>query len=161
VNIRAAKPLDLQSLIDLERASPTAAHWSAQQYAQVLQATESAPERLVLVAASTEQSAAEHTGYLGLLGFLVARHVASEWELENIVVASYARRKGLGNRLLQAFLDHAKRVNSETVFLEVRESNMAARALYEGAGFEQTGRRKSYYSNPPEDAILYRRDSTR
>jgi ribosomal-protein-alanine N-acetyltransferase len=42
------------------------------------------------------------------------------------------------------------------VFLEVRESNAAARALYANAGFEQTSRRKSYYANPLEDAILYR-----
>jgi ribosomal-protein-alanine N-acetyltransferase len=43
------------------------------------------------------------------------------------------------------------------VFLEVRESNAAARTLYENAGFEQTGRRRSYYTSPLEDAILYRR----
>jgi ribosomal-protein-alanine N-acetyltransferase len=50
----------------------------------------------------------------------------------------------------------AKRTNSTSVFLEVRESNTAARTLYERAGFEQSGRRESYYTNPPEDAILYR-----
>ena len=42
------------------------------------------------------------------------------------------------------------------MFLEVRESNAAARTLYEKAGFEQTGRRHSYYTSPLEDAILYR-----
>ncbi len=70
-------------------------------------------------------------------------------------MATTARRKGLGKRLLQALLDAARETKS-SVFLEVRESNAAARALYENAGFEQTGRRPSYYTSPLEDAILYR-----
>jgi ribosomal-protein-alanine N-acetyltransferase len=92
-----------------------------------------------------------------LLGFLVARHLAPEWELENLVVAPTIRRKGLGKRLLDGLLAHADGTNSDAVFLEVRESNASARALYESAGFAQTGRRKSYYAEPQEDAILYRR----
>ena len=58
-----------------------------------------------------------------ILGFLVAQHLAPEWELENIVVAPTARRKGLGKRLLDALLDAARETNSNSVFLEVRESN--------------------------------------
>jgi [ribosomal protein S18]-alanine N-acetyltransferase len=87
---------------------------------------------------------------------LVARHLAPEWELENIVVAPSARRQGLGNRLLNALLAAARETHSASVFLEVRESNSAARTLYEKAGFKQTGRRKSYYTDPLEDAVLYR-----
>jgi ribosomal-protein-alanine N-acetyltransferase len=71
-------------------------------------------------------------------------------------VAHSARRKGLGTRLLDALLAAARETHSTSVFLEVRESNAAARSLYEKAGFNQTDRRKSYYTNPPEDAILYR-----
>jgi ribosomal-protein-alanine acetyltransferase len=91
-----------------------------------------------------------------LAAFLVARHVAPDWELENIVVAPSARRKGLGTRLLRALFARARDTNSDSVFLEVRESNSPARALYERAGFPETGRRKSYYANPSEDAVLYR-----
>jgi [ribosomal protein S18]-alanine N-acetyltransferase len=61
---------------------------------------------------------------------------------------------------LQAFLDHAKSAHSDAVFLEVRQSNAAARRFYEKNGFQQSGRRKSYYANPSEDAILYRIDLT-
>jgi [ribosomal protein S18]-alanine N-acetyltransferase len=50
----------------------------------------------------------------------------------------------------------ARETNSESVFLEVRESNHEARAFYEKVGFKLDGRRKSYYSNPPEAATLYR-----
>ena len=89
-------------------------------------------------------------------GFLVAQHVATDWELENIVVAATERRKGIGNLLLGALLASARETNSTAVFLEVRESNQAACRLYEGNGFQQTGRRKNYYPVPPEDAILYR-----
>jgi ribosomal-protein-alanine N-acetyltransferase len=91
-------------------------------------------------------------------GFVVARHVAPEWELENIVVAPAVRRRGLGQRLLDALLAAARETNSSSVFLEVRESNAAARCFYEKAGFVQTGRRKSYYTDPAEDAVLYRYD---
>ncbi len=72
-----------------------------------------------------------------------------------MVVTTSARRKGIGNQLLTALIAEARETNSDSVFLEVRESNVAARALYEKSGFRSTGRRKSYYSNPLEDAILY------
>ena len=59
---------------------------------------------------------------------------------------------------MQAFLVQAHQLNAESVFLEVRESNTAARGLYEKLAFHQTGRRKSYYCAPLEDAILYFKD---
>jgi ribosomal-protein-alanine N-acetyltransferase len=76
--------------------------------------------------------------------------------LENIAIAPTARRKGLGLRLLSALLSAAREANSDSVFIEVRESNAAARTLYEKAGFKPAGRRTSYYTNPMEDAVLYR-----
>jgi ribosomal-protein-alanine acetyltransferase len=158
VFIRPALISDVTPLIELERTSPTAAHWTEQQYAQLFETIENRPERLVLVITSSEQAAEQSTTEPQILGFLVARHVASEWELENIVIASRAQRKGLGTQLLQALLDHAKRADSDSIFLEVRESNAGARALYESTRFLQTGRRQSYYANPSEDAILYRYD---
>jgi ribosomal protein S18 acetylase RimI-like enzyme len=57
---------------------------------------------------------------------------------------------------LQRLLVRAQEANSKSVFLEVRESNAGARALYEKTGFQPTGRRNSYYTDPPEDAVLYR-----
>jgi len=158
VTIRPATPDDIPLMMNLERACPTAAHWSEQQYGQLLEGNASGLERLVLVIQGKPAMAADFpTGDAGeaLLGFLVARRVVSEWELENIVVAPEARRMGWGRRLLDALVAHAAKTNSEFVFLEVRESNGAARGLYDRAGFRETGRRKSYYASPPEDAILY------
>jgi ribosomal-protein-alanine N-acetyltransferase len=76
--------------------------------------------------------------------------------LENIVVAEEFRHQGIGRRLLTEFIEHARVQNGKGVFLEVRESNQNARALYSRLGFETAGSRKAYYSNPLEDAVLYR-----
>ena len=161
VTIRPATAADIAFMMNLERSCPTAAHWSEQQYRQLFQTSGTRSERLVLVIRGTGATAADSsTGDRGetLLGFLVARRVVSEWELHNIVVAPGVRRKGCGQRLLDALLVHAAHTNSDSIFLEVRESNAAARALYHRAGFRQTGQRKSYYTNPTEDAILYARN---
>ena len=90
-------------------------------------------------------------------GFLIANQIGPEWELENIVVAAGARRHGLASALLGHFLDVAKQRGGESVFLEVRASNAAARALYAKYGFVVTGRRRRYYQYPDEDAVLYRK----
>jgi [ribosomal protein S18]-alanine N-acetyltransferase len=157
VHIRSATVADIPSIMELERQSATAGHWTEAQYLQAFH--QKGIRRLVVVA---EDSSPPTSGYqarnhvdTGPLGFLVARHLIPEWELENIVVAPAARRKGLGKRLLEVLLTEARETNSSSVFLEVRESNAAARSLYEKAGFELTGRRMSYYTNPAEDAVLY------
>lgn len=154
VTIRPATSADIPFLMSLERQCATAAHWTEPQYREAFQRERM--ERLVLVAEASEPIASRPDAGGGVLGFLVARHLAPEWELENIVVAPSARRQGLGNRLLNALLAAARETHSASVFLEVRESNSAARTLYEKAGFKQTGRRKSYYTDPLEDAVLYR-----
>lgn len=141
----------------LAKSSPTAAHWSEGQYRELLQPGSDTPKRLILIAQLTSPVPPENK-VSSLDGFLVARHVAHEWELENIVVAEIARRRGIGKQLLQALLHTARKTESVSVFLEVRESNVAARSLYERSGFRQTGRRDDYYVNPSEDAILYRYD---
>ena len=156
--IRLGTPADVLSIVSLDRDCPSAAHWTEQQYRQAL--GNGGAKRLVLVAETLFDSAPDRVTTPGaapnILGFLVALHLAPEWELENIVVATTARRRGLGEQLLHALLAKARQTNSQSVFLEVRESNGAARSLYEKTGFAQTGRRKSYYKDPVEDAVLYR-----
>ena len=159
MKLRAATPADIPSMVELERACPAAAHWTEKQYQQAVQPDIGDPERLVLVAEASRRVATvveERFSGPPIVGFLVARHLAPEWELENIVVTANARGKGIGSQLLDALLARTREAQSEAVFLEVRESNTAARSLYEKAGFQQAGRRKSYYTNPAEDAILYR-----
>ena len=147
--VRKATVQDIAEMIRVERQCPTAAHWAERQYADLVAARGESPARLALVG--------EEEGCSALAGFLVARYLPPEWELENIVVAPAVRRMGIGRHLMDALLVQARQTNSTSVFLEVRESNTAARRLYENLGFMETGRRKVYYINPHEDAVLYRK----
>jgi len=141
VSIRIASRSDVTAMLALERAVETAAHWSEAQYQQVF----SGPGRLALVA---ESDAIE--------GFLVARQIGAEWELENIVVSSDVRHQRRATRLITELLDRARAEHAEAIFLEVRESNRPARALYEKCGFRQVGLRKGYYRSPEENAVAYK-----
>jgi [ribosomal protein S18]-alanine N-acetyltransferase len=160
VNVRSANAIDIPAMLDLDRQNPTAAHWSEQQYKEIFRTNESGPRRLVLVIDENAEKGEFEIGSVSsrLLGFLIANHLHPEWELENIVIAPASRRKGLATRLLAALLIRGRETNSESVFLEVRDSNQAARALYLRLGFEESGRRKRYYADPQEDAVLYRLD---
>lgn len=142
MRIRRATVNDVPQLVALAHASPTAAHWTESQYGTAL--TGNSPRRLVLVLESDRVD-----------GFAIAAELGGEWELENIVVASSHRGMGRGSMLLRALLKQVVARGGERVFLEVRESNSGARALYEKWGFSVSGRRPCYYHNPPEDAILY------
>jgi len=141
-------------MLALEEHCSTAARWTKQQYQLSIQSSDQAFRRLVLVA---QPASSSETSSAGILGFLVARRLGSEWELENIVVSPTFQREGIGRRLLEELLSRARETGGDALFLEVRESNAAARSLYEQAGFQPAGRRKSYYKAPQEDGILYRR----
>jgi len=162
VNIRPATADDLPSLLSLERKCSSAAHWTRLQYEQLFHPASGGFEWFVRVVDGIPSTGAAPAqtpdATISILAFLVARHLAPDWELENIVVDPASRRTGLGKRLLDALFAAALETNSEAVFLEVRESNTPARSLYEKAGFHLSGRRKSYYSNPIEDSILYHKN---
>ena len=159
MNVRLAAAADIPAMIELERRCETAAHWSEEQYRAALPGCgKGLVARLMLVAERRPTATTEVSGQpQALAGFLVARDQGPEWELENIIVDQGFRRNGVGTRLLQELFERAKGAGSTMVFLEVRESNQAARRLYEKHGFELTGRRKGYYSGPAENAVLYRR----
>jgi ribosomal-protein-alanine N-acetyltransferase len=147
-HIRRATNGDLPRILLIEHSAPKAAHWSVADYEIAL--TSASPPRLLLVAEIERQ----------VEGFLVARSAyASEWEIENVVVAETARRSGVGVSLLEIFLEQARAQKQPdqalTIHLEVRESNLAARRLYEKSGFRLDTSRTKYYCNPEEDALLY------
>lgn len=105
------------------------------------------------------QSAALLVGEEGdqLVGYAVLWFAAGEAELGDLAVHPESRGRGLGRWLLHGALAEAARRGASEVYLEVRESNAAARRLYERAGFATTGVRPDYYTEPREDAILMRR----
>jgi ribosomal-protein-alanine acetyltransferase len=132
---------------ELEQQSETAAHWSAAQYDELFVAN--AQTRIALIAA------AESAKPL-MRGFLIARCLPEDWEIENIVVDDRHRRRGLGSALVRDLVAEARRAGVRSVILEVRESNLPALRLYESIGFKPEGLRKNYYRDPAEHAVLYR-----
>lgn len=86
-----------------------------------------------------------------VLGYGILRLI-DVGEILLIGVRPEDRRKGIGKALVKAMLERAN--PDENVFLEVRESNMAARRLYLSMGFMQTARRRNYYKDPVEDAVI-------
>jgi len=92
-----------------------------------------------------------------VVGYVVMWFVVDESEIANLAVSDTLRRAGVGARLLDHALEAAQTRQCAVVFLEVRESNGAARALYASRGFEIAGRRSKYYRKPVEDALVLRR----
>lgn len=145
MRIRSATLEDIPQIQVLEAQSSTAAHWNAAQYDALF--AKDAPRRIALVAQDDRP----------LIGFLIARFLAGEWEIENIVVDERHKQRGIGTTLVRRLLSEAQAAGATSAILEVRESNAPARRLYEKTGFTSEGRRSSYYLDPVEDAILYRR----
>jgi ribosomal-protein-alanine N-acetyltransferase len=132
-------------MMALANQSESAGRWSVEQYDLIF--ADSTPRRIALVVG----------GQSLIQGFLVASVLDLECEIENIVVANSERRNGFGKQLLNEFLRVSRGAGAKTVFLEVRQSNLAARTLYERASFVESGRRQGYYKEPEEDAILYQK----
>jgi len=89
-------------------------------------------------------------------GYAVAHHAADEAEILNLGVAPAQRRRGLGRALVVHLMALLADRGVRAVYLEVRESNDAARCLYRQLGFRDVGRRPGYYRRPVEDAVILR-----
>jgi [ribosomal protein S18]-alanine N-acetyltransferase len=87
-------------------------------------------------------------------GFAVASLVIPEAELETMGIAAEWQGKGVGRQLLEALLRSVWERDVTKVMLEVRDSNAAAQGLYRSHGFEESGRRRGYYIDSKEDAVL-------
>jgi ribosomal-protein-alanine acetyltransferase len=146
-------------MVELERENPTSSNWSHKHFESLFRtAAPELSEYLVLVAEDSSDSkgvVVSPSTFL-IVGYLAAQCVDREWDLQYIVVAKKFRRRSLASLLLNELVEHGRSKGGSAIFLEVRESNQNARALYRKAGFEETGLRKSYYADPPEDAILCR-----
>ena len=92
-----------------------------------------------------------------VIGYAAFWCVVDQGELGNVAVSSAWRGRGLGARLLEEVLRRAGRRGIVEVFLEVRPTNTVARRLYERFGFTTVGRRRNYYQQPVEDALVLRR----
>lgn len=94
-----------------------------------------------------------------IVGFLGIWYAVDQAHIVSVGVADGYRRRGIGELLLIAAVEHAVARNTETITLEVRKSNAAAQALYAKYGFIEQGIRKRYYSDNREDAVIMTTDS--
>ena len=92
-----------------------------------------------------------------VLGYAGMHVVCGEGYIDNIAVFSHARRKGVGRALVEALIHWQETHDGLFLTLEVRPSNEGAVALYRSAGFEEVGRRRNFYQDPLEDALLMTR----
>jgi ribosomal-protein-alanine N-acetyltransferase len=90
------------------------------------------------------------------IGYCVMLVMADEAEIANIAVARENRRTGVAALLLDDAIATARERHVSALYLEVRTSNAAARALYESRNFRMVGRRRGYYQHPTEDALILR-----
>jgi ribosomal-protein-alanine N-acetyltransferase len=139
--VREAEPDDLTGLLELERAC-FASPWTAAAFEQELDL----PQAELWLAFETGQESP-----CGYINFWV---VAGEVSLLNVAVHPQCRRRGLGVKLLALLEVRATSRGGESVFLEVRRSNVSGLALYAAQGYEQVGIRKGYYGDNKEDAVV-------
>ena len=91
-------------------------------------------------------------------GYIGSQTVMGETDMMNVAVHPDFRRRGIAEALGKRLVEDLKAMESHSLTLEVRASNAPAIALYEKLGFSQIGRRKNYYRNPREDALILRKE---
>jgi [ribosomal protein S18]-alanine N-acetyltransferase len=137
--IRALEPRDVEPVLAIQRSYPEVAQWTSLDYQRVANG--------------------DMAGWVGeedgqIVGFLIARQIATDIEILNLAVLVGERRRGIGSALLKHALDWGRGFPAEKAFLEVRMSNLIATRFYERHKFEVTARRPRYYMAPVEDALL-------
>jgi ribosomal-protein-alanine N-acetyltransferase len=143
--VRRASPADLEAVLAIELTCDGAPHWSRTSWLEVLSAGErTGPARASFVAESQS----------GIIGFAVVSCTRELAELESIAVSEPARCQGIGRALCRQGMDWSRNRGAATIELEVRASSRAALELYRLVGFVEQGRRRGYYRNPIEDAVL-------
>jgi [ribosomal protein S18]-alanine N-acetyltransferase len=152
VRVRVATVADLAGVVEMERKIVEAPHWPEGEYFSIANAD--GPVKRCLLVAEAEGR---------LLGFAVGKVIGSGsvgsgskgvGEIESVAVDSAARRGGVGRALCEAVIDWCRRRGAGVMELEVRAGSDGAIALYDGLGFVVVGRRKGYYREPAEDALL-------
>lgn len=142
VELRTPRASDLPAVAAIEEAS-FGDPWSANEFSSVL----SVEHSIFLIAESRGE----------IVGYVIAIAVLDEAEILNVAVSPSRRGEGIGGDLLDEALKQVESRGAESVFLEVRVSNAAAKALYQSRGFAEMSKRKNYYRAPLEDALVMRR----
>ena len=141
IRLRGAMPRDVAGIVEIERAS-FSDPWSAGSFRSLL----STP--LAFFTLATDAATEE------VLGYVIALRAIDDAEIANLAVAPERRGRGLGALLLDHAMEAVAARGVSRVYLEVRSSNAAARALYASRGFSEIGIRRQYYRRPVEDALV-------
>lgn len=144
-SLRTLQLEDIPAVCALVAASPTAAQWSPEAYAELLHG----PGRVIVFLEGGR-----------IVGFIALRIIGDEAEVLNLATDPSHRRKGHATWLLRAAEEEARFRGADTLFLEVRESNSPAIEFYENRGFVRSGLRPGYYRQPSEAAVLMMRKIT-
>lgn len=144
MKIRIATHDDLRAILAIQEKCPEAASWITRDYEILLQ----------------DSGGTIFVAELPLLdpprviGFVAIHRIIDEVEVRNMAVDPDYRRQGAGSALLALARDQLLAAGAKRVYLEVRQSNKSAQALYYSAGFAIHSLRKDYYRNPNEDALV-------
>ena len=138
--IRAFGEGDATAASEILQEAPEAARWSASMV------------REIFAGGAISGFIAERNGRP--TGFILGREVLDEGEILNLAVVRATRRHGEGTALVRTMMNSFAARGVWRVFLEVRESNLAAVAFYQSRGFRQVGRREDYYRSPVEAALI-------
>ena len=142
--IRRMTKADIEQAVQIETAC-FSQPWSAQSFSDSI----SRQDTLFLVCEMTDaDSMGKIAGYIGMYQSF------EEGSITNVAVIPEYRKQGIGNLLVQNMKEQARSASVETIFLEVRISNIPAISLYEKMGFEKLGIRKNFYEHPTEDAYI-------
>ena len=144
MKIRPLEREDLPTILEIQAKNPQAARWIDADYLRL--ATE--PGGMVLVAELETMTPPK------VLGFAAFQRLIDEAELLNIAVDPDHQHQGIGRALLEEARSRLLKVGTKRLFLEVRQSNKSALALYYSVGFGLHSQRKDYYRDPPEDAYV-------
>lgn len=147
LTIRRMAERDIDRVADIASALATAPRWQRADY-EVAVAAGNGARRIALVGEYSSD----------LIGFVIASVLVPQAEIESIAVEAEAQGFGFGSSLLLAVLQELKLAGVNEVDLEVRASSSRSMAglMYERAGFREVGRRRDYYHDPVEDALLLR-----
>lgn len=144
MNIEKATLDNIQEMLKIEKKA-FVSHWSKQTFIDEL----SAENGYYIVAREGDR----------ILGYTGFRHVLDEGHITTLAVHHKFRKKGIGQKLVEQLINGAKNKELKKLFLEVRQSNIAAQKIYKKANFKVIDRRREYYQRPVEDAIVMQNEN--
>lgn len=153
--VRAARASDIDAVLAIEQSS-FVDPWSRDSFETAVELDRM--QFLVAEGSLVEERAATDSHQRDVLGFVVVLLLFDEAEIADLAVLKAARGRGIGGLLLDHATSKAQAMGVQSLYLEVRESNASARALYDSRSFTHVGRRRAYYRTPTEDALLMRRE---